>query len=311
MVARDARAASTSSGSPSSGKRSASFVAASTSVARPGAGGRSRRASAGADATTTRLPERRGTRGTRGFNQCSSRLSTDCSGRVEVGRCANGRRGALPARGADPAGGDRRRNRGGDRRRRSRLRGGSLRRADADAHGPGAAGRDAGDAFEGFPAGGRRCAHVRPVRVRRLSRDAGPRRSRPRRACAEDGRPEPHGAAAHTHHRPRSRRVGEPEAALHAGLGRGDLEDAGHRPRRLPPGRPAARSPTRSRSRFRRAREPPSPAPRSTSATAASTVMARTGSAACRIRSRPTRRSPSSRARASGTSSTPTRRSRP
>ena len=40
IVARDAPRASASSGSPSSGKRSASRVAASTSVARPGAGGR-------------------------------------------------------------------------------------------------------------------------------------------------------------------------------------------------------------------------------------------------------------------------------
>jgi mono/diheme cytochrome c family protein len=34
--------------------------------------------------------------------------------------------------------------------------------------------------------------------------------------------------------------LGEPEAALHARLGRGDLDGAGRQPRCLPPGRPAA-----------------------------------------------------------------------
>ena len=102
-------------------------------------------------------------------------------------------------------------------------------------------GRDDGDVVsEGLARGRGRRAHVRPVRVRRLPRDAGPGRRRSGGAGADDARAEPHRRAADAHHQPRSRRVGEPEAAVHAGLGRGPLEDAGREPRRLHPRRPAA-----------------------------------------------------------------------
>ena len=166
------------------------------------------------------------------------------------------------------------------------------------AGGPGAATRR-----EGVPAGGRRRAHLRPVRLRPVPRLPGARRSRSGRAGAEDGRPEPHGRPAHAHHQPRPRRVGGSEAAVHAGLGRGHLEDAGLRTSSPTSGPACRRSRRHSRSRSRRDREPRSPAPRSTSATAASTATARTASAACRTRSRRTRLSRRCRARASATTS--------
>ena len=46
---------------------------------------------------------------------------------------------------------------------------------------------------------------------------------------------------AGAHHRPRARRVGEPDQAVHAGLGRGDLQAPGRRARRVHPLRPAER----------------------------------------------------------------------
>src|SRR3954449_2388401 len=70
IVARPPRVTSASRPSPSSGKRSASRTAAATS-ATPGCGGggRSTTASSGAFASTSRVPERRGTRGTGGLDQ--------------------------------------------------------------------------------------------------------------------------------------------------------------------------------------------------------------------------------------------------
>ena len=60
--------------------------------------------------------------------------------------------------------------------------------------------------------------------------------------------------AADAHHQPRARRVGEPDEAVHAGLGRGAVEDAGARtssPTSAPACRPCRRT---SPSRFRRDR---------------------------------------------------------
>ena len=209
-------------------------------------------------------------------------------------------RGTRAPRGPDPAGRDRRRRRGRDRGRHRRLRGRPLRRADEDGHDAGRRAEHDGGPGEGVarrsPPARTRSSSSRCVECHGMQ---GARRSRPGRAGAGHGRPEPHGRPAHAHHQPRPRRVGEPEAAVHAGLGRGPLEDAGLEPRR-PTSAPACRrSPTRSPSRSRRVREPRSRARRSTSATAASTATARTASAACRTRTRRTSRSRRSRARAS------------
>ena len=86
IVAREAPRASDSRAAPASGKRSASSVAASASVPRPGGGGRSTTASSAAPATTSREPERSGTRCMPGI----LRASTDCSRPTEHARYADG-----------------------------------------------------------------------------------------------------------------------------------------------------------------------------------------------------------------------------
>ena len=100
----------------------------------PGRGGRNTRASAGAEATTTRLPEMRGTRGTAGFKQRSEYTRTDVpedahGRRARPERRARPRRRALPRRRQQPrlprllrAAGGARDERGLPDRRAARLR---------------------------------------------------------------------------------------------------------------------------------------------------------------------------------------------
>ena len=131
--------------------------------------------------------------------------------------------------------------------RRSRRRNGraraSLVRRDDDRHRRRTR-DDAGDhdddhsTSEGS-AGSRRGLHVHPVRVRAVPRDAGSRRRVARRPGAHEHRGRAHGRPSEGHHRPWPRRAGEPEEAVHARLGRGDLEPTGSRPRRLYQGRAA------------------------------------------------------------------------
>ena len=307
------RRASASSGAPSSGNRSASRTAArdvGDAVARRRrpqhervvGSGRDDESRAGEkrDARHPRIeaaaPERYGflrmlqRRRTGGF--CARLHATDTS--------------RPTARPGDRRCGDRAGRGGHDRRLRRRK----LARPHHDRHRRRRhdAGTDRGGLRQ--PGGRSGRARVRPVRVLAVPRPAG-RGRRSRRTCpgAHERRQDADRRAADAHHQPRSRRVGEPEEAVHAGLGRGAVEDAGLQPRLVHPRRPAGRVGERAGRRSRRARARPSPAPRSTSATAASTATGRAASAASRTRSRPTSRSRRSPAGASATTSRPTRRS--
>ena len=82
---------------------------------------------------------------------------------------------------------------------------------------------------------------LRPVRLRPVPWPERPGRRFARRARAAVGGQDADRRAADAHHQPRTRRVGQPDQAVHAGLGRGDLEAAGRRARRLHPLRPAER----------------------------------------------------------------------
>ena len=84
--------------------------------------------------------------------------------------------------------------------------------------------------------------HLRPVRLRAMSRRPGPRRRLSRSARAEDDWGTAHRRAVAPHHQPRARRVRESEAALHARVGRRHLRHAGERADLVHPRRPPHRS---------------------------------------------------------------------
>mgnify|MGYP003694782675 CR=1 FL=1 len=215
-----------SSGSPSSGKRSAPSLAACDVRSRgPAREAAAARASSGAEATTMRVPEEEDARHLR-IQPAEVRGEADCESGVpgkRMGQWRTRERSRREVRihcrrSSPPESPSRSPSASSPMRRATTASARTWSRSGCRA------GRDGGGVSEGVPqvaAGAHTFVQFACVQCHGFRGRGGVDPAVPALATAGQS---PHGRSAHAHHQPRPGRVGGPEAAVHAGLGRGDFE---------------------------------------------------------------------------------------